>query len=77
VEDYASQCASTDNNRLNLAQTDIDRCSVEQFPINIRQTWTAPFDAWGQALDAFTLVGKDRGGLIVRSGGWSWFRRLG
>jgi hypothetical protein len=66
VEDYASQCACTDNNRLNLGislvRANIDRCPVEEFPIDIRQTRPAPLDPWGQAPDAFALVGEIEAG---------------
>jgi hypothetical protein len=40
VKDYASQRAGADNNclspEISFAGTDVDRCAVKQFPIDIR-----------------------------------------
>ncbi len=80
MEDDASQRAGTDDNRLDLeiplVRANVDRCSIQQFPIDIGQTRPAPIDPRVLPHHALALIGKLGGGLIVRSGGQYWLTGL-
>jgi hypothetical protein len=80
VQDYSPQGTGPNNICLNpgisLAGTEIDRCAVEQFSIDIRPTGAVPIDPRVLLIDAFELSDKDRSCLIVCRGRQKRFGRL-